>query len=201
MIMAILEAGLQATAMLSQDHSSYAIRQVFLQPNAGGGAANRVACRRSAPVARASLPNATAFLYSLNASEHKNQRLAEDLVSDEVNTFARLPREREGVEWARDGLNSPTSSSKEQSPYGRAVIGRCCRSQASWASPLDAAQLAQSERRAECRVGAAPDPGAGPRTLFRTQHRKSPAFAAKTIARGWGRHYKKAFAILSEPPR
>jgi len=42
--------------------------------------------------------------------------------ADLVDTFAKLRRERKGVEWAREGVNSPMSSSEKQSPCWRAVV-------------------------------------------------------------------------------
>jgi hypothetical protein len=80
-----------------------------------------------------------------------------------VDTFAKLRRDRKGVEWATDGDNSRMSSNERRCAIGkpRSAIDADCGGTAHRA--LDAAQLAESERRGECGVGAAPNPPASAR--------------------------------------
>jgi hypothetical protein len=69
-----------------------------------------------------------------------------------VDTFAKLRRERKGVELVRDGVNSPMSSSEKQSRCWQAEQWSAVAADRQRAGhlTLNAAQLAQSERRAEC---------------------------------------------------
>src|SRR5437867_836115 len=68
-------------------------------------------------------------------------------------------------------------------------------------SPLDAAQLAQWKRRAGCGVGAAPDTGVGRAFRSGPGGRDLPTLPRERSAADGARHFKKAVAIFSEPPR
>ena len=66
---------------------------------------------------------------------------------------------------------------------------------------LDAAQLPQWQRRAGCGVGAAPDTGLGPAFRSGPSGGDFPAASRERSAADGARHFKKAVAIFSGPPR
>jgi transposase-like protein len=78
-----------------------------------------------------------------------------------VDTFAKLRWEREGVEG--QGRRQFTDEFKREAVALLASSGRpVIQCERAWYLPLDAAQLAQSQRRAECGGDAAPDTVVGP---------------------------------------
>src|SRR5215831_1575145 len=113
-----------------------------------------------------------------------------------VDTFAKLRPERRGVEWVRDGVNSPMSSARGGGPAGEQRPAVAPDRKRAGHLPLDAAQLAQWKRRAGCGVGAAPDTSGGPASRPGPGGRALPASPRERSAAHGARHFKKGCGDL-----